>query len=681
MDLGLEGRTNLVAGANQLDYHFRNVTPGRDFTPTLIADIRNILEGEPDPIAGQPLRLGKAVEIGHIFKLGTQVHQVHGRHRSQPRRQGSHSHHGQLRHWRRAHPYRRHRDLRRSPTAATATPCPPPLRPSRSSSPVTNINEAALARSRRKARRSARLPPASTSCSTTATSAPVSSSRTPTSPAVPYRIAVGKKLAEGKVELLDRLQNTTTDLPLDADMQRYHGRCNPPRCTRIQRTSCARSMPCQSSRLALPPAPAAASALSVQHRSRVLVAVLLWPPASAPASFLLLLPRYQQVVDDRLAAGPLFASVAQIYAAPQEIRVGQRLHRRRIASELRSAGYNSNPQLGTFEAPRRLHPHQARPASPSTTPTAPPSPPRRQTCTPSPPKTAPSSAPTSSSRSSSPRSSEDKNRTKRRSSTSTRFPPHMVEAVTAIEDRRFFEHGGINYVRTVKCGIQDIPPSARTAAAPPSPSSSREDFFLTPDKNISRKLREIMITFQLESRFNKQQIFEMYANQINLGQRGSFAINGFGEAAQAFFGKTSRSSTRPSARCSPASSRAQLPLTPTAIRTAPWSGATSCSTPWSRPAHHRSRSHPRQGRTHPPRAAERRRERSPLLRRSRTRAARPAARRRLCHAVAAHLHLARPGAPARGLGGRRSRHAQRGRDSSAKPTAKNRAITYPRSPS
>jgi penicillin-binding protein 1B len=46
-----------------------------------------------------------------------------------------------------------------------------------------------------------------------------------------------------------------------------------------------------------------------------------------------------------------------------------------------------------------------------------------------------------------------------------------------------------------------------------------------------------MITFQLEARFNKRQIFEMYANQINLGQRGSFAVNGFGEAAQAFFGK------------------------------------------------------------------------------------------------------------------------------------------------
>ena len=78
MDLGLEGRSNLVAGANQLDFHYRNVTPGRDFTPTLTADIRNINEGELDPIGGQPLRLGKAVEIGHIFKLGTKYSESMG---------------------------------------------------------------------------------------------------------------------------------------------------------------------------------------------------------------------------------------------------------------------------------------------------------------------------------------------------------------------------------------------------------------------------------------------------------------------------------------------------------------------------------------------------------------------------------------------------------------------------
>ncbi len=70
MDTSLEGRTNLVAGANQQDYHYRNVTPGRDFTPTVTADIRNINEGELDPVGGQALRLGKAMEIGHIFKLG-----------------------------------------------------------------------------------------------------------------------------------------------------------------------------------------------------------------------------------------------------------------------------------------------------------------------------------------------------------------------------------------------------------------------------------------------------------------------------------------------------------------------------------------------------------------------------------------------------------------------------------
>jgi prolyl-tRNA synthetase len=70
LDKAIEGRTNLIAGANKEEYHLRNVTPSRDFKPTLIADVRNVVEGELDPIGGQPLRLGKAVEIGHIFKLG-----------------------------------------------------------------------------------------------------------------------------------------------------------------------------------------------------------------------------------------------------------------------------------------------------------------------------------------------------------------------------------------------------------------------------------------------------------------------------------------------------------------------------------------------------------------------------------------------------------------------------------
>ena len=73
VDKSLEGRKNLVCGANKLDYHLRNVTPGRDFTWTLSADIRNVNEGESCPVVncGGKLVVGKAVEVGHIFKLGT----------------------------------------------------------------------------------------------------------------------------------------------------------------------------------------------------------------------------------------------------------------------------------------------------------------------------------------------------------------------------------------------------------------------------------------------------------------------------------------------------------------------------------------------------------------------------------------------------------------------------------
>jgi prolyl-tRNA synthetase len=68
----LVGRNNLVAGANKLDYHLRNVVPGRDFTWTLAADIRSVNVGEacPTPECSGKLTVGKAVEVGHIFKLG-----------------------------------------------------------------------------------------------------------------------------------------------------------------------------------------------------------------------------------------------------------------------------------------------------------------------------------------------------------------------------------------------------------------------------------------------------------------------------------------------------------------------------------------------------------------------------------------------------------------------------------
>jgi prolyl-tRNA synthetase len=70
VDKALEGRTNLIGGANKEDYHLKNITPGRDFQPTAFADLRTVTAGEACPNCGGALRIDTAVEIGHIFKLG-----------------------------------------------------------------------------------------------------------------------------------------------------------------------------------------------------------------------------------------------------------------------------------------------------------------------------------------------------------------------------------------------------------------------------------------------------------------------------------------------------------------------------------------------------------------------------------------------------------------------------------
>jgi len=87
VDVSLDGRHDMVCGANKLDYHLRNVTPGRDFSWTLKADIRTVNEGENCPKPGKTgdgcdgqLVVGKAVEIGHIFKLGDKYTKSLGTH-------------------------------------------------------------------------------------------------------------------------------------------------------------------------------------------------------------------------------------------------------------------------------------------------------------------------------------------------------------------------------------------------------------------------------------------------------------------------------------------------------------------------------------------------------------------------------------------------------------------------
>jgi prolyl-tRNA synthetase len=70
VDQALEGRTNLIGGANKEDYHVKHLTPGKNFHPTAYVDLRSVTAGEDCPNCGAPLRIDTAVEIGHIFKLG-----------------------------------------------------------------------------------------------------------------------------------------------------------------------------------------------------------------------------------------------------------------------------------------------------------------------------------------------------------------------------------------------------------------------------------------------------------------------------------------------------------------------------------------------------------------------------------------------------------------------------------
>jgi penicillin-binding protein 1B len=249
--------------------------------------------------------------------------------------------------------------------------------------------------------------------------------------------------------------------------------------------------------------------------------------------------QYEGLVDARLAQGPLFASTAQIFAAPQEVRPGQQLTAASIAAALRKAGYNQTPQLGTFQLRGDSILIKPGPQSYLATDGA-----TINTTGGSVQSITAENGVALAGYKLEPQLitalSEDKNRAKRRLVTYNQIPQTMVQAVTSIEDRRFFEHGGINYGRTIKCVVHDLIVGRKDCGGSTITQQLAKNFFLTPDKKITRKIAEMMITFQLESRFNKQQIFEMYANEINIGQRGSYGINGFGEASQAYFGKDLR---------------------------------------------------------------------------------------------------------------------------------------------
>jgi penicillin-binding protein 1B len=140
----------------------------------------------------------------------------------------------------------------------------------------------------------------------------------------------------------------------------------------------------------------------------------------------------------------------------------------------------------------------------------------------------------------------DSAREKRRPVRYEDLPVMLVDAILSAEDKRFFEHGGFDFIRIVGAAWADLRhTSQHYQGASTITMQVARTFFLSTDRNWRRKLAEAMISVELEQRFNKQQIFELYANEVYLGNRGSFGIRGFSQASVAYFGKDLRQLTLP----------------------------------------------------------------------------------------------------------------------------------------
>jgi penicillin-binding protein 1B len=130
----------------------------------------------------------------------------------------------------------------------------------------------------------------------------------------------------------------------------------------------------------------------------------------------------------------------------------------------------------------------------------------------------------------------DSTREKRRVVQYDDLPPILIHAVLAAEDKRFFEHGPLDLVRVFGAAFYDLTRGYRAQGASTIDMQVARTFFFSTKRVWRRKLKETLMAFEIDQRFSKPQVFQLYANDIYLGNRGSFSIRGFGEGAQAYFG-------------------------------------------------------------------------------------------------------------------------------------------------
>src|SRR5437660_178008 len=117
------------------------------------------------------------------------------------------------------------------------------------------------------------------------------------------------------------------------------------------------------------------------------------------------------------------------------------------------------------------------------------------------------------------------------------LPPVLIHAITSIEDRRFFDHHGVDIFGVTRALLRNAGDERMGQGGSTITQQLVKNTYLTPERTLRRKYAEAMLALTIERRLSKEEIFALYCNEIYLGQRGAFRVRGVDQAARVYFGK------------------------------------------------------------------------------------------------------------------------------------------------
>ncbi len=246
---------------------------------------------------------------------------------------------------------------------------------------------------------------------------------------------------------------------------------------------------------------------------------------------------YSQIIDARLASGYL-TSRPGLYAAPRVLQAGQRLSREKLVAALRRAGYVESKASGVWsgsfavtDSAIEIQPGGKKPALVQVSFAGDEIDELRgdgillESFTLEPEILS---------------NDLSSKGGKRELLSYGDIPQVMVHAILAIEDRRFFEHSGVDLNGLARALLRNAGDERLGQGGSTITQQLVKNTYLSPEKTLERKYAEAMLSVALERRLSKNDIFALYCNEIYLGQRGAVAVRGIKEAARVFFGKELR---------------------------------------------------------------------------------------------------------------------------------------------